>query len=126
MTNPYVTVSLVCGWLTYYMTQSPDVVGSVESGIRAAAWSPDDAFLILVNGNDEIIQMTRDFDVLHEAPLHTTEFGEGQPLPCTITPYHISPPTTQKNRRPLAGDQNLHNSMGRSENQQQQPPLCLH
>jgi elongator complex protein 1 len=55
-----------------------NIVGSFNSGIRAACWAPDDSFLILVNGNEELLQMTRDFDVLYEAPLSTTEFGEGK------------------------------------------------
>jgi len=53
-------------------------VGSFDSGIRAASWAPDDSYLILVNGNGELLQMTRDFDVLYEAPLSTTDFGEGK------------------------------------------------
>lgn len=52
-------------------------MGSFESGILAASWSPDDAYLILVNGDGQLLQMTRDFDVLYEAPLSTTDFGEG-------------------------------------------------
>ncbi|KAF8340348.1 IKI3 family-domain-containing protein [Cantharellus anzutake] len=55
---------------------SIDFVGSVESGIKAACWSSDETFLILVNGDGTLIQMTRDFDVIYEAPLQASDFGE--------------------------------------------------
>ena len=55
-----------------------NIVGSFDSGIRAASWAPDDSYLILVNGSGELLQMTRDFDVLYEASLSTTDFGEGK------------------------------------------------
>nr|ODO03858.1 elongator complex protein 1 [Cryptococcus depauperatus CBS 7855] len=53
-----------------------EVVGSVESGIKAAAWSPDDEQIILVTGEDNIVCMTRNFDVIHEEPLRSEDFGE--------------------------------------------------
>lgn len=56
-----------------------EIVGSFDSGILSASWSPDDSFLILVNGDKQLLQMTRDFEVLYEAPLSTSEFGEGWP-----------------------------------------------
>ncbi|KZT27113.1 IkappaB kinase complex IKAP component [Neolentinus lepideus HHB14362 ss-1] len=57
-----------------------DVVGSVDFGILAAAWSPDDSLLVLVTGDRKLILMTSAFDVLSEAPLHTSDFGEDAPI----------------------------------------------
>ncbi|KAI0048587.1 IkappaB kinase complex, IKAP component [Auriscalpium vulgare] len=57
-----------------------DVVGSVEDGILAAAWSPDESVLVLVTGHGKMILMTPTFDVLHEAPLHSEDFGEDAPI----------------------------------------------
>ncbi|WVQ93259.1 hypothetical protein IAU59_000325 [Kwoniella sp. CBS 9459] len=53
-----------------------EVVGSVDSGIKAAAWSPDDEQIVLVTGEDNLVCMTRHFDVIHEEPLRSDEFGE--------------------------------------------------
>ncbi|KAF8318502.1 IkappaB kinase complex, IKAP component [Clavulina sp. PMI_390] len=53
-----------------------EFVGAFDSGILAASWSPDEAYLVLINGDNQLLQMSRDFDVLYEAPLATTEFGE--------------------------------------------------
>ncbi|KAI5988054.1 pol II transcription elongation factor [Pisolithus albus] len=58
-----------------------DVVGSVETGILAASWSPDDAFIALATGTyDNVILMNSTFDVLSEVPLETSEFGEDAPI----------------------------------------------
>lgn len=71
-----------------------EVEGTVEPGILAAAWSPDDTVIALITGTlsshvrwslidmisvgeEKLIIMTSTFDVLSEAPLHTNEFGEG-------------------------------------------------
>ncbi|MCO5562259.1 hypothetical protein L7F22_015884 [Adiantum nelumboides] len=69
----------------------PEIVGSVQQGILAAAWSPDDELLVLVTdttpsdlADDRIekgpslIVMTREFEVLSEAVLRTDDFGEGE------------------------------------------------
>ncbi|KIR40475.1 elongator complex protein 1 [Cryptococcus deuterogattii Ram5] len=53
-----------------------EVVGSVDSGIKAAAWSPDDEQIILVTGEDNLVCMTRNFDVVHEEPLRSQGFGQ--------------------------------------------------
>ncbi|WVQ90021.1 hypothetical protein IAS59_003797 [Cryptococcus gattii] len=53
-----------------------EVVGSVDSGIKAAAWSPDDEQIILVTGEDNLVCMTRNFDVVHEEPLRSQAFGQ--------------------------------------------------
>ncbi|KAF8885990.1 IKI3 family-domain-containing protein [Infundibulicybe gibba] len=52
-----------------------DVEGTVEPGILVASWSPDDALLVL-----KLILMTSTFDVLCEAPLDVSEFGEDAPI----------------------------------------------
>jgi elongator complex protein 1 len=71
-----------------------DVVGSFDSGLEAAAWSPDDALLILATGavrfrysletvsyssavDGKLVEMSSDFDVLRETDLRPSEFGEG-------------------------------------------------
>nr|XP_018259126.1 elongator complex protein 1 [Kwoniella dejecticola CBS 10117]OBR81284.1 elongator complex protein 1 [Kwoniella dejecticola CBS 10117] len=53
-----------------------EIVGSVDSGIKAAAWAPDDEQIILVTGEDNLVCMTRHFDVIHEEPLRSDDFGE--------------------------------------------------
>lgn len=71
-------------------------VGTIEEGIKSAAWSPDDELLVLVTGkytrchiqncateqhistgDDKLIEMTKDFEVLSEGPLSSAAFGEG-------------------------------------------------
>lgn len=51
-------------------------MGSIDSGIKAAAWSPDEEQLVLITGEDNLVCMTRNFDTLHEEPLRSDEFGE--------------------------------------------------
>lgn len=72
----------------------PDVVGTIEQGISAAAWSPDEEFLAVVtmpskhekeDGSvswigEKILVMSREFEVLREQTLATDEFGEGTSL----------------------------------------------
>ncbi|OCF72658.1 elongator complex protein 1 [Kwoniella mangroviensis CBS 8886] len=53
-----------------------EVVGSVDSGIKAAAWAPDDEQIVLMTGEDNLVCMTRHFDVIHEEPLRSDDFGE--------------------------------------------------
>ncbi|KAF8627641.1 hypothetical protein AX15_004335 [Amanita polypyramis BW_CC] len=57
-----------------------DVEGTFETGILAAAWSPDDMLLALITGEEKLILMTSTFDVLSEAPTETEEFGEDAPI----------------------------------------------
>ncbi|KIK18014.1 hypothetical protein PISMIDRAFT_30603 [Pisolithus microcarpus 441] len=56
-----------------------DVVGAVETGILAASWSPDDAFIALAT-DENVILMNSTFDVLSEVPLETSQFGEDAPI----------------------------------------------
>ncbi|KAJ7252430.1 IKI3 family-domain-containing protein [Mycena haematopus] len=58
----------------------PEVEGTIESGIRAAAWSPDDSLLTIVTGEEKLTLMTSTFDVLSDAQLFTTDFGEDAPI----------------------------------------------
>lgn len=72
-----------------------DVLGTVEPGIAAVAWSPDDSLVTLATGalsipplpqiwsiyinvDASVILMTSTFDVLSEVPIETNEFGEGK------------------------------------------------
>ena len=74
-----------------------DTVGSIDFGILAATWSPDESLFALVtgrsstsstngnpkeiSGDNKLVLMTSTFDVLSEAPLHTGEYGEGNDTP---------------------------------------------
>ncbi|WFD35942.1 Putative elongator complex protein 1 [Malassezia cuniculi] len=62
-----------------------DIVGSVERGICAASWSPDEDVLALVAAAEDdvpetLIMMSRDFDILSEAPVATDDFGADAPV----------------------------------------------
>ncbi|KAF8058697.1 pol II transcription elongation factor [Lyophyllum atratum] len=57
-----------------------EVEGTVEPSISAASWSPDESLLTIITGEDKLILMTTTFDVLSEAPIHATEFGEDAPI----------------------------------------------
>ncbi|KAF9262678.1 pol II transcription elongation factor [Marasmius fiardii PR-910] len=59
---------------------TPEVEGSVDEGILAACWSPDEALLVLVTGDSKLILMTSTFDVLSEGPIETSDFGEDAPV----------------------------------------------
>ncbi|KAJ1032623.1 hypothetical protein NDA16_000646 [Ustilago loliicola] len=69
----------------------PSVVGTIEQGIAAAAWSPDDELLVIVTSEtpenssstgtregEKVLLMTRDFEVLSEVSLRTDRFGEDE------------------------------------------------
>lgn len=69
----------------------PSVVGTIEQGIGAACWSPDDELLVLVTSEmpqdasstgrseaEKVLLMTRDFEVLSELSLRTDSFGEDE------------------------------------------------
>lgn len=62
-----------------------EIVGSVEQGLLAAQWSPDEDVLVLITapgdeGCARLLLMTRDLDILHEGELATDEFGEDRPV----------------------------------------------
>ncbi|GAC97137.1 Pol II transcription elongation factor [Pseudozyma hubeiensis SY62] len=69
----------------------PAVVGTIEQGIAAACWSPDDELLVIVTSEtpenssstgrrepEKVLLMTRDFEVLSELSLRTDNFGEDE------------------------------------------------
>lgn len=74
---------------------APDVVGTIEQGIAAAAWSPDEEFLAVVtlpsrvakdDGSlswigEKVLVMTREFEVVKEQALATDDFGQGALCP---------------------------------------------
>lgn len=53
-----------------------EIVGSVPSGLKTAIWSPDNELLVLLTGDDQLLVMTRYFDVVYESPLRVMEFGD--------------------------------------------------
>ncbi|ELT93767.1 hypothetical protein CAPTEDRAFT_152268 [Capitella teleta] len=53
-------------------------VGCVESGITSMAWSPDCEVLILTTGDNKMVMMTREFDILSEDGLCPRSFGEAE------------------------------------------------
>ncbi|KAI8318041.1 IkappaB kinase complex, IKAP component, partial [Martensiomyces pterosporus] len=53
-----------------------ELVGTVDPGIMACCWSPDEELLALVNGEGQLLLMTQDFDVLDEFPLEQSTQGE--------------------------------------------------
>ncbi|KAF5365923.1 hypothetical protein D9758_006686 [Tetrapyrgos nigripes] len=57
-----------------------EVQGTVDDGILAASWGPDDTLLVLVTAVGKLILMTSTFDVLSEAPVETADFGEDAPI----------------------------------------------
>ncbi|CED83780.1 IkappaB kinase complex, IKAP component [Phaffia rhodozyma] len=57
-----------------------EVVGVVDAGIKAAEWSPDEELLIVITGDDKLLQMTKDFDVLADSPLRSKDFGEDKAI----------------------------------------------
>ncbi|KAL0073450.1 IKI3 family-domain-containing protein [Phycomyces blakesleeanus] len=52
-------------------------VGTVDAGINAMTWSPDQDLVVLVTGEKNVLEMTQDFDTITEYPLHVEEEGEG-------------------------------------------------
>ncbi|RKO90302.1 IKI3 family-domain-containing protein [Blyttiomyces helicus] len=54
-----------------------DIVGTVESGILSMDWSPDQELVVIVTGIATILEMTKDFDLIAEVPIHVEEKGEG-------------------------------------------------
>ncbi|OCB85125.1 IkappaB kinase complex, IKAP component [Sanghuangporus baumii] len=55
-----------------------EVIGSVDSGIVSVGWSPDESLVVIINGDEKLLLMTKTFDVLLEQPLLTEESGESQ------------------------------------------------
>ncbi|KAJ1962686.1 putative elongator complex protein 1 [Dipsacomyces acuminosporus] len=58
------------------MGEQIELVGTVDPGIMASCWSPDEELLALVNGEGKLLLMTQDFDVLDEFALDQSTQGE--------------------------------------------------
>lgn len=94
-------------------TLKAEIVGSVEQGLLAARWSLDEEVLVLItapgaDGVAKLLIMTRDLEVLHEAPLSTDDFGEDQPVNVgwgsKATQFHGSEGKQAAAAQPRAGD----------------------
>lgn len=57
--------------------EAMEVVGSVDSGVHALCWSPDQDLVVLVTGEKKVLEMTQDFDAITEFDLHVEDQGEG-------------------------------------------------
>lgn len=55
-----------------------ECVGSVDSGIVAMSWSPDQELVLLITGQQTLILMTKDFEPIAEIKIHQEDFGEGK------------------------------------------------
>ncbi|RUS18247.1 IKI3 family-domain-containing protein [Endogone sp. FLAS-F59071] len=53
-----------------------EIVGSVDAGIRAMSWSPDEETVVMVTGTETVLEMTKEFDVITEFPVNVEEIGE--------------------------------------------------
>ena len=78
-----------------------EVVGSIEQGIYAAQWSPDEEFLVVVTAptwledgkrgeGEKLLIMTKEFEVLSERALSTDEFGEGEHSRCFFYIFNVN------------------------------------
>ncbi|KAI5890064.1 IkappaB kinase complex, IKAP component [Schizophyllum commune H4-8] len=57
-----------------------EVEGTVEPGICAASWNPDETLVALITDEDKLILMTSTFDVISEGKIQTEDFGEDAPI----------------------------------------------
>ncbi|XP_056295683.1 elongator complex protein 1 isoform X1 [Pseudoliparis swirei] len=55
-----------------------ECVGSVDSGLTAMSWSPDEELVVLTTGQETIIMMTKHFEPITEVGIHQDDFGEGK------------------------------------------------
>ncbi|KAL8606732.1 hypothetical protein ACOMHN_018766 [Nucella lapillus] len=55
-----------------------ECMGSVDSGLTAMQWSPDQELVAVTTGAETLLLMTREFDPVIEVPLHSSDFGEGE------------------------------------------------
>ncbi|KAI5122330.1 hypothetical protein M0805_002497 [Coniferiporia weirii] len=55
-----------------------EVIGSIDEGIAAASWCPDESLVIVVTKDNKLLLMTSSFDVLVEQPLLPAHEGEAQ------------------------------------------------
>nr|XP_006133345.1 elongator complex protein 1 [Pelodiscus sinensis] len=59
-------------------TKQLECVGSVDSGLTAVSWSPDQELVLLATGQQTLIMMTKDFEPITEREIHQDDFGEGK------------------------------------------------
>ncbi|KAI5100646.1 elongator complex protein 1 [Silurus meridionalis] len=59
-------------------TNQLECVGSVDSGLTAMSWSPDQELVTFCTGQETIILMTKDFEPVTEVAIQQDEFGEGK------------------------------------------------
>uniref|UniRef100_A0AAR2K8Q9 Elongator complex protein 1 n=1 Tax=Pygocentrus nattereri TaxID=42514 RepID=A0AAR2K8Q9_PYGNA len=59
-------------------TNQLECVGTVDSGLTAMSWSPDQELVTFCTGQETIILMTKDFEPITEVAIHQDEFGEGK------------------------------------------------
>ncbi|XP_048826491.1 elongator complex protein 1 [Brienomyrus brachyistius] len=59
-----------------FSTSQLECVGSVDSGLTAMCWSPDQELVVFTTGQETIIVMTKDFDPITEVAIHQDDFGE--------------------------------------------------
>ncbi|XP_036431639.1 elongator complex protein 1 [Colossoma macropomum] len=59
-------------------TNQLECVGTVDSGLTAMSWSPDQELVTFCTGQETIILMTKDFEPITEVVIHQDEFGEGK------------------------------------------------
>uniref|UniRef100_A0A8D0GW18 Elongator complex protein 1 n=1 Tax=Sphenodon punctatus TaxID=8508 RepID=A0A8D0GW18_SPHPU len=57
-------------------TNQLECVGSVDSGLSAMSWSPDQELVLLATGQQTLIMMTKDFEPITESQIHQDDFGE--------------------------------------------------
>ena len=49
----------------------------MSDGVLCMSWSPDQELVVMATGANQLLLMTREFDVLTETSLQPHEFGEG-------------------------------------------------
>ncbi|KAI8991763.1 IKI3 family-domain-containing protein [Mycotypha africana] len=57
--------------------EAMEIMGSVDAGIHAMCWSPDQDLVVLVTGEKKVLEMTQEYDPITEFELHVQEQGEG-------------------------------------------------
>eukprot|EP00055_Hartaetosiga_balthica_P008303 m.30465 g.30465 ORF g.30465 m.30465 type:complete len:1546 (-) comp6230_c0_seq1:74-4711(-) len=58
----------------------PEFVGSIDCGIDIAEWSPDQELLTVINGDNELVCLSKNFDPVFEHPVCALEFGKEAPI----------------------------------------------
>ncbi|KAL6043697.1 Elongator complex protein 1 [Balamuthia mandrillaris] len=58
--------------------QTAECVGFVDSEIRCMSWSPDYEVMVLVTGNNTLVAMTQEWDILVEVPIEEEDKPEAE------------------------------------------------